>query len=118
MLVLYVIFFLFFSCHATTLYNLLYDCSSWQLNMRKVSVEVKLEEGVGTSGLEKVTVGRVMWGDDNGPAVCVEEKGVGGIGEWFVVGREVWEDKEGGLEVVERGGHQGQEEPMEMQIAS
>lgn len=59
-----------------------------------------------------------MWGDHNGLAVCVEEKGVGGIGDRFVVGREVWEDKEGGLEVVEGGGQQGQEEPMEMQIAS
>lgn len=37
-----------------------------------------------------------------------------------MVGREVWEDKEGGLEGVGGwgGGGPGQEEPMEMQIAS
>lgn len=38
-----------------------------------------------------------------------------------MVGGEVWEDKEGGLEGVEGGvggSRQGQEEPMEMQIAS
>lgn len=35
-----------------------------------------------------------------------------------MVGGEVWEDKEGGVEVVEGGRSQGQEEPMEMQIAS
>lgn len=45
--------------------------------------------------------------DDNGPAVRVEEKGVGGMGEWFVVGGEVWEDKEGGVVVVEGGWQAG-----------
>lgn len=49
--------------------------------MGRVSEEAKVEGDGGASGLDRVTVGRVMWVDDNGPAVLVEEKGVGGMGE-------------------------------------